>query len=147
MKYFTMQPVGGAAFQMLKDGSVRVALTGAIAERFKLGLLRLAEEVHGYAVDELEKAKNLEVVGRVLPKTRIQQLEDELARLKAAEVVIPLHAQPSHLQPPIPFPAGGMIPPPAIPNFDEDAARSQTITRGGFEPDDGQLVRPTGTQL
>ncbi len=142
-KIVTIASVGGVAFNMLKDGSVRAHVNPQNAETFKRELLRLCNEIDRYLIAEVEKAKAQEQTKYVLPRTRIQELEDELARLKAGEGLVSI----GQVQQPVPGMAMSIgVAPPAIP-FNEDQARAQTIVRGGFEPDDGGLVRPTGPQL
>jgi hypothetical protein len=138
-KILHLQAVGGSAFNMLKDGSVRAFINPNNAERFKHELLRAVGEIDKFLIGEAEAARAIETTRYVVPKTRMQELEEELARLKGSAVPVPLQLQP-------PAPSTFTIPV-AIAGFNEDEARAKTIIRGGFEPDDGQLVRPVGATL
>lgn len=165
-KFMVLTPVAGTTFNMLPKGDIRVYINPTNAERFKQELLRFCGEIDRYLIACVEAAKQAEVSAYVLPQSRIEQLEAELARLKgAAELTTSAQVIPLHLQPPTPsvpppvfdndqtrasalVSATPVIIPPAIPGFDEAAARSHTIVSGGFEGgDDGTLPRPTGPTL
>jgi hypothetical protein len=145
-KILSIAAVGGVSFNMLKDGSTRAYVNPQNAERFKTELLRVCNEIDKYLISEIEMAKAHEQERFVMPKSRVQELEEELARLRASEVVVPVGQVYSRQQADRSY-ASAMVPPPAIP-FNEDQARAHTIVRGGFEPDsDDGLIRPTGPQL
>lgn len=145
--FLILAPVAGVAFNQLKDGSIRVHINPHNAERFRLEVLRFADELGKYCIACVEQAKQLEQAKAVLPKTRIQQLEEELSRLKAEVAATPEPAGATVLQLPVPgMPITIPVAPAAIP-FDEDRARAQTIVSGGFEPDTGDLPPPTGPTL
>lgn len=117
-KIVILLPAGGVAFNQLKDGSIRCHINPQNAEPFRKNVLRLADEINRYLISHLESQKTVEVVQHVLPKSRIQVLEDEIARLKAQPIAIE--------------DLGGLV----------EGPKPKTIIVGGFEPDDGELPRP-----
>lgn len=128
-KFLTLAPVGGTTFNQLADGSIRVYVNPTNASRFRLAVLRLAEELNTYMIQQVELAKNEELIKREVPPSRIQQLEAELARLKAE----PPATQTADSGFPdvnaLVFGAGNTAP--VTPPTEEEKAR--TIVSGGFE--------------
>lgn len=81
-KILILQPAGGVAFNQLKDGSIRCYVSPHNGEMFRRNVLRLADEINQYLITHLESQKKVETVQHALPKSRIQVLEEEIARLK-----------------------------------------------------------------
>lgn len=163
-KFIIISPVAGTTFNQLKDGSVRVYINPQNAARFKQEIMRFCGEIDRYLLAQAEAARAVEASKSVLPKTRMQELEEEIARLrneaesnpKTREIppafrALPPNAMgtendqtlasalvasgvPLHQRTPASDVTNPAECPPAIPNFDDDAARAKTIVSGGFEP-------------
>lgn len=129
-KFLTLAAVGGVTFNQLKDGSIRVFVNATNALRFKMEVLRLANELDRYMVDAaaapvIEPA-NID---------RVRQLETELAALKNPQfpsvkemTFPPVAVMPLAMTPP------GVATAPIVPPTQEEI--NNTIVSGGFEGGD-----------
>jgi hypothetical protein len=85
MKDFAFYPPGGVAIQMWKDGSLHFRIGQQQIAPLQFALKELERQLSAYAVELIEKEKAAEIAKTVLPPTRIEVLEQELAKLKAAD--------------------------------------------------------------